>query len=211
MIWCMTRIALTGGIASGKSTVADMFAELGAVIVDSDVLAREVVEPGTPGLEAIVERFGKRVLTDDGQLDRAALGVIVFGDDEARRDLGAITHPLVAARREQLLAEVPADVVAISVIPLLVEGGLERGFDEVIVVDVPVEVQHARLIARNGYSDDEAWARIHSQATREERLAAATHVIDNSGSPDEARAQVGAVYAKLRCTPPPHHVAPGAC
>lgn len=194
----MTRIALTGGIASGKSTVADMFADLGAVIVDSDVLAREVVEPGTPGLEAIVERFGKRVLTDDGQLDRAALGVIVFGDDEARRDLGAITHPLVAARREQLLAEVPADVVAISVIPLLVEGGLERGFDEVIVVDVPVEVQHARLIARNGYSDDEAWARIHSQATREERLAAATHVIDNSGSLAAVREQVEATMARLR-------------
>lgn len=211
MIVCMTRIALTGGIASGKSIVADMFADLGAVIVDSDVLAREVVEPGTPGLNAVVERFGAGVLTDDGQLDRAVLGAIVFGDDDARRDLGAITHPLVAARREELLRRVPADVVAISVIPLLVEGGLERGFDEVIVVDVPVEVQHARLIARNGYSDDEAWARIHSQATREERLAAATHVIDNSGSPDEARAQVGAVYAKLRCTPPPHHAAPGAC
>lgn len=211
MIVCMTRIALTGGIASGKSTVADMFAVLGAVIVDSDVLAREVVEPGTPGLEAVVERFGEGVLTDDGQLDRAALGAIVFGDDEARRDLGAITHPLVAARREELLAEVPAGVVAISVIPLLVEGGLERGFDEVIVVDVPVETQHARLMARNGYSDDEAWARIHSQATREERLAAATHVIDNSGSQEEARAQVGVVYAKLRNTPTSHHAAPGEC
>ncbi len=194
----MTRIALTGGIASGKSTVADMFAEQGAVLIDSDVLAREVVEPGTPGLEAIVGRFGDGILTGDGRLDRAALAGLIFGDDEARRDLGAITHPLVARRREELLAEVPAGHLAIAVIPLLVENGLERSFDEVIVVDVPVELQLERLMARNGHTRDQAWARIRSQATREQRLAVATHVIDNSGSIEATREQVASVLGRLR-------------
>ena len=193
----MTRIALTGGIASGKSTVADMFAALGAVIIDSDVLAREVVEPGTTGLGAVVERFGRGVLAKDGALDRARLGAIVFEDAEARADLNAIVHPLVRARRAELVAAAGKAELVLSVIPLLVETGMQHEFEAVVVVDVPVETQLERLMARNGYDEAEAWRRIHAQATREERLAVATHVIDNAGSTDNTRRQVCDVYAAL--------------
>ncbi len=183
-------IALTGGIASGKSTVADLFEQRGAVLIDSDILAREVVEPGTPGLARIVERFGPGVLTDDGALDRAALGRVVFADDAARADLNAIVHPLVRARREELrAATAPGDLV-VSVIPLLVETGGEAEFDAVVVVDVPVEQQVSRLMARNGYTRAEAEARVAAQASREERLRVATHVIDNAGTQAETERQV---------------------
>lgn len=194
----MTRIALTGGIASGKSTVASMMAELGAVIIDSDVIAREVVEPGTTGLRQIVERFGEGILADDGSLNRATLGAIIFHDAEARADLNAIVHPLVRRRAEELESQAPDGSLVVQVIPLLVEAGLVEGFDEIVVVDIPEAEQLRRLRARNGYDESEALERIRAQASRAERLAVATYVIDNSGSLNEVRAQVSEVVRELQ-------------
>ena len=194
----MSRIALTGGIASGKSAVADLLAAKGAVLVDSDVLAREVVAPGTPGLAAVVHRFGEGILRPDGALDRPALGAIVFADPDARADLEAITHPRIRARAGELRAEAPAGAVVIDVIPLLVEGDLSGRFDEVIVVDVPEEVQIERLRRRDGFTRDEAMARLAAQASREDRLAVADHVIDNSGDTDALAAQVDRLWDALR-------------
>lgn len=195
------RIGLTGGIGSGKSTVADLLAERGAVIVDADVLAREVVAPGTEGLDAVVKRFGEGVLRADGTLDRPALGAIVFSDADARADLNAITHPRVRARARQLrneALEADPDAVAVDVIPLLVETGQAASFDEVVVVDVPVETQVERVMARNGLSRDEAFARVRAQASREERLAAATRVIDNGGDVAALEPQVDELWDQLR-------------
>ena len=191
------RIALTGGIASGKSSVADLLAERGAVIIDSDVSAREVVAPGTPGLAAIVERFGEGVLRADGALDRPALGAIVFADPAARADLEAITHPRIRARADALRAAAPEGAVVIDVIPLLVEAGLVGRFDEVIVVDVPEEVQVERLRRRDGFTRDEAMARLAAQASRDDRLAVADHVVDNTGTPAELEASVDALWRRL--------------
>ena len=193
----MTRVALTGGIASGKSFIAEEFARLGAVIIDSDVLAHEVVAPGTPGLAAIAQRFGTHLLQPDGSLNRAALGTIVFADDEARADLNAIVHPLVRARATHLEGQAPEGAVVIQVVPLLVETGLDKGFDTIIVVDVPVEVQEHRLRVRNALSADEAQARIRAQAKRTDRLAVATHVIDNSGSQRDSIKQVVEVWGAI--------------
>lgn len=194
----MPRIALTGGIASGKSTVARMLEARGVVIVDSDVLAREVVEPGTEGLAAIVDRFGDAVLQPDGSLDRARLGSLVFADAQARADLNAIVHPLVRRRAEQLEASAPAGALVVQVIPLLVEAGLVEGFDHVVVVDVDEAEQLRRLMSRNGFSYDEAMARIRAQTSREERLRVADTVIDSSGSLAETEAQVQALMTRLR-------------
>ena len=191
------RIALTGGIASGKSSVAELLAERGAVIIDSDVSAREVVAPGTPGLAAIVERFGEGVLRADGALDRPALGAIVFADPAARADLEAITHPRIRARADALRAAAPEGAVVIDVIPLLVEAGLVGRFDEVIVGDVPEEVQGERLRRRDGFTRDEAMARLAAQASRDDRLAVADHVVDNTGTPAELEASVDALWRRL--------------
>ena len=191
------RIALTGGIASGKSSVADLLAERGAVIIDSDVSAREVVEPVTPGLAAIVERFGEGVLRDDGARDRPALGAIVFADPAARADLEAITHPRIRARADALRVAAPEGAVVIDVIPLLVEVGLAGRFDEVIVVDVPEEVQVERLRRRDGFTRDEAMARLAAQASRDDRLAVADHVVDNTGTRAELEASVDALWRRL--------------
>ena len=193
----MTRIALTGGIASGKSFVAAELEALGAVIIDSDVLARDVVAPGTPGLAAVVGRFGDAVLRADGELDRAALGAIVFADDAARADLNAIVHPLVRARAAELEEAVPEGAVVIQVVPLLVETGLYRGFGTVIVVDVPEETQLDRLMRRNPLTREEARARLDAQASRDERLAVATHVVDNAGSPEATRRRVRELWREL--------------
>lgn len=189
-------IGLTGGIASGKSAVAERLAELGAVIVDADVLAREVVDPGTPGLAAIERRFGPDVLRTDGRLDRAALGAIVFDDPEARRDLEAIVHPAVRARAAQLTRAAPPDAVVVQVIPLLVETGQQKAFDRVVAVDVDAAVQVRRLVARNGLSTEQAMARIGAQVTRGERLAAADDVLDNNGTPEQLRAAVDALWTR---------------
>lgn len=175
------RVGLTGGIACGKSVVATRLGELGALIIDADVLAREVVAPGTPGLAAIVRRFGSGIIADDGSLDRARLGEVVFADDQARADLNAIVHPAVRARARHEAATAPDGSVVVLVIPLLVETGQQDDFDILVVVDVPVETQLARLIARSHLTRQQAQARIDAQANRQQRLAVADVVIDNSG------------------------------
>lgn len=193
-------VGLTGGIASGKSMAADRLAELGAVVIDADVLAREVVAPGTPGLAAIVERFGTGVLRPGegpAELDRPALGAIVFADPDARRDLEAIVHPAVRARAVELARAAPSGSVVVEVIPLLVETGQQDSFDMVVVIDIDPAVQLERLVARSGLTRDQALARINAQATRERRLAAADAVIDNNGSPDELRAATDALWRRL--------------
>ncbi|MHA6512214.1 dephospho-CoA kinase [Tessaracoccus sp. Z1128] len=193
----MARIALTGGIASGKSMVADELARLGAVVVDADLIAREVVEPGSEGLRRIVERFGAGMLRPDGTLDRAQLGDLIFADDEAREDLNAIVHPLVRARSDELVAAAPPGSVAVQVIPLLVETGLDKAFDHIIVVDVPTETQVRRLMNRNDLGPDQARARVRVQASRADRRAAADWVIDNSGDQAATVAQVEALWPSL--------------
>ncbi len=191
------RVGLTGGVGSGKSTVAAVLEELGAVVVDSDVLAREVVAPGTSGLRAVVGEFGPQVLAEDGSLDRPALGRLVFGDDEARRRLERIVHPLVRARAAEVERDAPEGAVVVHDIPLLVETGQGDRFEVVLVVDVPEEVQLERLVADRGWSRADAQARIDAQASREERLAVATHVVDNTGSKDRLRARVEELHALL--------------
>ena len=191
------RVGLTGGIASGKSTVATMLVELGAVLIDGDALAREVVARGTPGLAQVVEEFGEELLTPEGDLDRAALGRIVFADEAARRRLEAITHPLIFERYAELEAAAPPDAVVVHDIPLLAESGRADTFDEVIVVDVPPELQVERMMRDRGWTREEAESRIAAQASREDRLAIATYVIDNTGTLDDLRARVEEVYADL--------------
>ena len=190
-------VALTGGIASGKTTVANLLAEHGALLIDSDQLAREVVEPGTPGLAQVVTRFGEQVLTQTGRLDRQALGEIVFADAAARADLNAIIHPLVRRRRAELIAQAAAGRIVVSVIPLLVETGLVDQFDAVVVVDVPSQTQVARLVRRNDISQEQAQARLDAQASRAERLAAADWVVTNSGSRAELEAQVERLWSQM--------------
>jgi len=193
----MMRVGLTGGVASGKSTVSAILVELGAVLIDADVLAREVVAGGTPGLEAVVAEFGTELLTDDGELDRPAMGALVFNDADARRRLEAIVHPLVFERIVALEAQAPEDAVVVHDIPLLAESGRADTFDAVIVVHAPYELQVDRMIQDRGWTRDEAEARIAAQAPSEERLALATHVIDNTGSTDDLRRRVEAVHASL--------------
>jgi len=191
------RVGLTGGIASGKSTVAGMLVELGAVLIDGDALAREVVARGTPGLAQVVAEFGEGLLTSEGDLDRPALGRIVFADEAARRRLEAITHPLIFERYAELEAAAPPGALVVHDIPLLAESGRADTFDAVLVVDVPHEVQVDRMVRDRGWSREEAEARIAAQASREDRLAIATHVIDNTGTLEELRARVEEVYAEL--------------
>jgi dephospho-CoA kinase len=194
------RVGLTGGIASGKSTVAQLLVELGAVLIDGDALAREVVARGTPGLAQVVADFGEELLTPDGDLDRAALGRIVFSDESARRRLEAITHPLIFERYAALEAAAPPDAVVVHDIPLLAESGRADTFDAVIVVDVPTELQVERMMQERGWTREEAVSRIAAQVSRAERLAIATYVIENTGSLDDLRAQVGDIYAELTGT-----------
>ena len=200
----MLRIGLTGGIGSGKSTVSRLLAERGAIVVDADAIAREVVEPGTPGLAAVVAAFGDGVLTADGALDRPALGALVFGDPEALARLNAIVHPLVRERAAELAARVPDDGVVVHDVPLLVESGqaADRGghaHDLVLVVETELRTRLQRLVQR-GMTEDDARARIAVQATDEERRAVADVVLDNSGTPEELAAQVDRFWAE--------HVAP---
>lgn len=193
----MTRVGLTGGIASGKSTVSAMLEERGAVIIDGDKLAREVVERGTPGLAAVVEAFGAEILTPEGDLDRPALGKVVFGDEARRKVLEGIVHPLVFERYAELEATAPADALVVHDIPLLAESGRADGFEAVLVVDVPTEVQLERLVRDRGMEHADAEARIAAQATREQRRAIATHVIDNTGTIEQLRARVDELYREL--------------
>lgn len=193
----MLRVGLTGGIGSGKSEVARALAGHGAIVVDADVVAREVVAPGTPGLAEVVRAFGSDVLAPDGSLDRPRLGEVVFGDADARRRLEAIVHPLVRARRAEMVAAAPSDAVVVEDVPLLVETGLAADYDVVVVVDAPDEVRLERLEAR-GTPREDAERRIAAQASRADRLAAADVVIDNAGSLDRLRRQVDGLWAELR-------------
>jgi dephospho-CoA kinase len=191
------RVGLTGGVATGKSTVAELLVELGAVLIDADVLAREVVARGTPGLVSVVEAFGPEVLTPDGDLDRPAMGRRVFGDEIARRRLEGIVHPLVYERIAALEAEAAPDAVVVHDIPLLVENDRAGDFDAVVVVDAPPEVQLARMTEQRGWTRADAESRMAAQATREQRLAAATYVVENTGTREDLRARVAEVFAEL--------------
>ncbi len=193
----MLRIGLTGGIASGKSVVTARLAELGAVVVDADALAREVVEPGTPGLAAIRDAFGDGVIMPDGSLDRSALGAIVFADEGRRRTLNGIVHPLVRSAAAAIVAAAPADAVVVQDIPLLVETGQQHDFDLVVVVDAPDDVRVARMVELRGMSENEARARIAAQAGREERNAAADVILENTGSLAELLEQVDALWENV--------------
>jgi dephospho-CoA kinase len=190
------RVGLTGGIGAGKSAVSRLLAARGAVVIDSDVLAREVVARGTDGLAEVVETFGD-VLTPDGELDRPAVGRLVFGDAEARRKLEAIIHPRVRARAAEIEAAAPDEAVVVHDIPLLVETGQADKFDLVLVVDVPPELQLKRLTELRGMSAEEAGRRIASQASREDRLAAADIVVGNSGSLADLERRIDEVWAEL--------------
>ncbi|GAB3820907.1 dephospho-CoA kinase [Kribbella italica] len=189
---------MTGGIGSGKSSVSRRLGERGAVVIDSDMLAREVVARGTDGLAEVVAAFGDGVLTAEGELDRPAVGKLVFGDETARRKLEAVIHPRVRARAAEIERSAPDDAVVVHDIPLLVETGQADKFDLVLVVDVPVEVQVERLTAQRGMAEDEARRRIAAQASREERLAAADVVIGNAGGLDELDRRVDEVWAELK-------------
>lgn len=192
-------VGLTGGIACGKSTVAAQLAELGVPIVDADALAREVVAPGTPGLAAIVERFGPDVLLADGSLDRKKLGEQVFSDPDARRALNAITHPRIAAagmEKLRALADHPAPYRVYEA-ALLVENGMAKAFAALVVVTVDEATQLARLMARDGSTEDEARARIASQLPLAKKVEVADHVIDNSGAPEDTRTRVRALHDAL--------------
>lgn len=195
------RIGLTGGIGAGKSAVAARLAAHGAVVVDADRIAREVVEPGTPGLEAVVAEFGPHVLRADGSLDRAALAAVVFADAGRRAALESIVHPRVAARSAELIAAAPPDAVVVYDVPLLAElaGGDRdrRGeFDTVVVVEAPLETRVARLVAR-GLTEDDARSRIAAQASDEQRRALADHVLDNGADLTALDAAVDRLWAAL--------------
>ena len=195
------RVGLTGGVASGKSSVSKILSELGATVIDADLLAREVVAKGTPGLDQVVAEFGPEVLTADGDLDRAKVGAHVFADPEARKRLEAIIHPLVFERIVALEEAAPADGVVVHDIPLLAESGRADTFDEVIVVDAPEEVQVERMLRHRAWSEEEARARIAAQTSREDRLKIATIVIENTGSLEDLRAHVTEVYDEFGSRP----------
>jgi dephospho-CoA kinase len=188
------RIGLTGGIGSGKSTVSRLLEQRGAVIVDADAIAREVVAPGTPGLAAVVEAFGDGVVAPDGSLDRPALAAVVFADPDARKRLDAIVHPLVRARATEVAAAAPADAVVVNDVPLLVETGQAGSYDLVLVVEADPATWVARLVQR-GLTAEDARARMAAQATDEQRRAVADVVLDNSGTPEELEAQVDRFWA----------------
>jgi dephospho-CoA kinase len=181
----MLRIGLTGGIGAGKSTVSAAFAECGGVVVDGDVIAREVVEPGTEGLAALVEAFGDEILLPDGALDRPALAAKAFGDDDKRAALNGIVHPLVARRRAEIISAVSQDKVVVEDIPLLVEAGMAPLFPLVVVVHADPELRVKRLVEQRGMTQDDARARIAAQASDEQRRAVADVWLDNSGAPGE--------------------------
>jgi dephospho-CoA kinase len=191
------KVGLTGGIGSGKSEVARRLLARGAVVIDADRIAREVVEPGTEGLARVVAAFGEEVLRPDGTLDRERLGAIVFADADRRAALNAIVHPLVGERVAELQSRAPGDAIVVYDVPLLVENNLTPMYDVVVVVDAADEVRVARLAEHRGMSAADAQARIAAQAKREDRLAAAHHVIPNEGGLADLDARVNALWEKL--------------
>jgi dephospho-CoA kinase len=196
----MLRVGLTGGIGSGKSTVAQRFSALGALVIDADVLAREVVAPGSPGLAAIVERFGEGVLDDAGAVNRPALGAIVFADGRSRRDLEGITHPLIARRTAELVAAAPDDAIVVHDVPLLVEKHYEPGYHLVVVVGAAAETRVKRLMHTRGMTEADARSRIASQATDEERREAADVWLENDGHKEGLLALVDALWQERLVT-----------
>jgi len=191
-------IGLTGGIGSGKTTVSDLLGEWGAVIVDADVIAREVVAAGSPGLAAVAAAFGPEVIGADGEMDRERVAAIVFADPDARAKLNGIVHPLVRARSQELTEAAPPGSVVVQAIPLLAETGQRGSFDLVVVVDVDPEVAVSRLVGARGMTEADARARINAQASREQRLAIADVVLDNSGDLPQLEAQVAELWRELR-------------
>lgn len=194
-------VGLTGGIGAGKSAVATRLAGHGAVIVDADRLAREVVEVGTPGLAAVVAEFGSDVLAADGSLDRPRLGALVFADAAARARLNAIVHPLVASRGAEIAAAAPAGAVVVHDVPLLVENGLAEAYDVVVVVLAPEEVRIRRLGQTRGMSPEQARERMAAQATDQQRRAVADVILDNSGTLDRLYDQVDALWRERLAGP----------
>ena len=196
----MRTVGLTGGIGSGKSAVSRLLRSYGAVVVDADLIAREVVDVGTPGLAAVVEAFGPEVLRPDGGLDRPALGRVVFADSTALATLNAITHPRIAERTAEVFAEAAAAGAQVLVhdVALLVQHGLARRYDAVVVVAASPSTQLDRLVRLRGMAEEEARARIAAQAPLEDKLAVATHVIRNDGPLEELEPQVERVWTSLR-------------
>ena len=190
-------MGLTGGIGAGKSEVARRLVARGAVLIDGDAIAREVVRPGTPGLAAIVAEFGEEVLLPDGGLDRPGLGRVVFTDPEKLAKLNAITHPLIGSRSQELFEQAPQDGIIVYDMPLLTENNLASLHDAVIVVDVPVETQLRRLVELRGMTEEDARSRIAAQATREQRRAIADFVIDNTGSLAALDARIDEIWTEL--------------
>jgi dephospho-CoA kinase len=190
------RVALTGGIASGKSTVADLFAALGVPVIDTDVIAREVVEPGRPALAQVAEAFGRDVLDADGRLDRKRMRERIFADADARRRLEAILHPAIRAEMERQ-SRAAGGPYQVLVIPLLTEGGRRDHVDRVLLVDVPEELQIQRVMWRDGVSHDQAQASLNAQATRAQRLAVADDVLRNTGRVDDLREQVAELHQQF--------------
>ena len=194
-------MGLTGSTGAGKSAVSRLLAARGATVVDADLVAREVVEPGSDGLAAVVAEFGPGVLGDDGGLDRPALGRLVFGDPEARARLNAVLHPRIAARSAELMAaaqERDPDGVLVHDVALLVENGLTPAYDVVVVVDTDPELAVRRLVEQRGFAESDARARLAAQATRQQRLAVADEVLSNDGTQQELAAQVEALWERLQ-------------
>jgi dephospho-CoA kinase len=192
------RVGLTGGIGAGKSEVSARLAAQGAVVIDADTIAREVVEPGTEGLAEVVEAFGPEVLLPDGTLDRPRLGDIVFADPELRSKLNAIVHPRVGARMAELEQAAGPGAIVVLDVPLIAETGRTDAYDLIVVVDAPPRVQVDRLVRRRSMTREQARARMEAQASREQRLAIADIVVDNSGSLGELDRQVGDLWTELR-------------
>jgi dephospho-CoA kinase len=192
------RVGLTGGIGAGKSEVSRRLAAQGAVVIDADLIAREVVEPGTEGLAEVVEAFGDGVLRPDGALDRGRLGDLVFADPQLRSQLNTIIHPKVAKRMAELERAAGPGAIVVHDVPLIAENGRAGAYDVVVVVDARPKVQAERLVRRRGMTREQAGARMAAQASREQRLAIADIVIDNSGSLTELDRQVGDLWAQLR-------------
>ncbi len=201
----MLRVGLTGGIGAGKSEVSRRLAAQGAVIIDADAAARDVVAPGTEGLAEVTEAFGRDLLLPDGGLDRARLGDLVFADPEQRARLNAIIHPKVGERMAELEQAAGPGAIVVHDVPLITENGLASAYDVVVVVDVPPRTQIDRLVKLRGMTREQAKARIAAQATREQRLTIADMVVDNSSSLTELDRQVGDLWAELRrrATPRP--------
>jgi len=191
-------VGLTGGIASGKSSVSAILTELGAIVIDADRIAREAVARGTAGLDAVVAAFGPEILTPDGEMDRPAVGAIVFADEAQRRVLEGIVHPLVRDRMAEIEAGAGAEDVVVHDIPLLAESQGAASFDAVVVVDAPEELQVERMVRDRGMTREEAEARIAAQATREQRRAIATYLIENTGTLEDLRQRVTEVFEALR-------------